>query len=159
MKALILAAALLLPVLAPAAPEAQTRRFLLRMEADGRLAAHAVVDAYTRSEAGRVLDWQLSVTYYLAGRAGRADGVISRNYSSSSGNRAGTDNVGVELSPYGVKLTLPTPGGDRAIPVQGAPDAAGKWNLHGSARAKGKGGAWSVSSVRRIQAGRMDLKD
>lgn len=150
----------LLPALAPAA-DRQTERFLLAMEANNKLAAHAVVDASTLVQDGRIQFWQMTVTYYLAGRSGRADGILTRHYGGHVAHRAGPDVLTLELRPNSVLLSLPLPDGSRAVPLMGGRGGDGKWSLSGSARFKGQGNdnRWSVSSVRRIQAGGSDLRD
>lgn len=150
----------LLPALAPAA-EKQTERFLLAMESNNKLAAYAVVDASTRVQDGRIQFWLMTVTYYLAGRSGRADGVLTRHYGGHVAHRAGPDLLSLELRPNSVVMSLPLPDGSRAVPLLGGRGGDGKWNLSGSANFKGKGSdnRWSVASVRRIQVGGSDLRD
>ena len=138
---------------AAAAADVQQARILLRMESNHRLAAHAVADLQVRREGDRVASWRMVVTYYLAGRSGRADGLLTRVYGDSVGNMAGPDNLSLDLTPMGAGFTLPLPSGERAVMVTGGRGPDGKWAVGGTARFKGKGtmNHWSAVSVRSFQ--------
>jgi hypothetical protein len=167
MKKLLFALALLLPLLGHAEPETVRRRFLLDLEREGRHMAYAVVDAAATKDGEKYLQWILTATYYLPS----SPGIVTRHYGSSVGNRAGEDNLAVELRPNSVVLTVPTPGGDHGVPLIGSLGADGKWTLSGSAtfaagdagagkgKAKGRKETWTVRSVHSIQLKGIDLRD
>lgn len=159
MRKTVLSILLLAAAILPAAPQAQRAHLLLRLEG-GRTDCYAVADAYARMDGDRLLDWRLQVTYYPAGRL-QAGGVVDRHYGAFIAQSAGPDNIDLQFQGSSLRFKLPTPGGDHGIPVQASLGIGGHWVCSGHASFDdGKRvQRWTVSSVQRIQAAGVDLRD
>jgi hypothetical protein len=148
------------PTVAPTAvpaPVSETRRFLLGMEANGKLAANAMVDAWVQKQGSRTLGWRLIVSYYPPTQAKNKPGqLITRHYGSTGEGRVGGQSLQLDLSPGAIVLDLPTPGGDRVVTLRGGKDAKGAWALKGEAvHGEGKQRvAWKVKSIPRFTHGK-----